>query len=213
MGRCRKEMSAVSEQRDESATIASILAGETHRFHDLIRPYERTVYAMALSMVRNEQDAEDIAQETFLKALRNLGSYRAEARFSTWLITIALNEARVRLRRAGAVVFEPIEATADGERGVTPEILRDWREVPSEALERQEVRQIVQEAVDRLPVIYREAFVLRHVEELSIGEMADILSISTASAKVRLHRARMMLQKRLAPQLKELTPKRRRFPW
>jgi RNA polymerase sigma-70 factor (ECF subfamily) len=85
----------------EAATIAAILLGETHRFHDLIRPYERTVYLMALSRLQNEADAEDAAQEAFLKAYRNLASFRAESKFSTWLISIALNEVRSRLRKRG----------------------------------------------------------------------------------------------------------------
>jgi RNA polymerase sigma-70 factor, ECF subfamily len=206
-------MSEVQHQDAETELIASVLAGNIHLFHELVRPYERTVYAMAVGLLRNEQEAEDVAQETFLKALRNLHTWRAEAKFSTWLITIALNEARARLRRAQAAPFEPIESMPDDPHRVAPELLRDWREVPSEVLERLEVWQLVQDAVTELPLIYREVFLLRDVEELSVNEAAEALSITTASVKVRLHRARIMLQKRLAPQLKRLGPKRKRFPW
>ncbi|MCU1251410.1 MAG: polymerase, sigma-24 subunit, subfamily [Edaphobacter sp.] len=198
---------------DEAQIIASIVRGETHLFHDLIRPYERSVYAMVLSMLQNEADAEDAAQEAFLKAYRNLAKFRAESKFSTWLISIALNEARSKLRQKKSVKIEALDAGSEEDGHVSPAILRDWREVPSEALERKEVRRMIQLAVADLPGIYREIFLLRDVEELSVNESAEALGISVASVKVRLHRARMMLQKTLAPQLKQVNPKRRWFPW
>ena len=198
---------------DEAQIIASIVRGETHLFHDLIRPYERSVYAMVLSMLQNEADAEDAAQEAFLKAYRNLAKFRAESKFSTWLISIALNEARSKLRQKKSVKIESLDAGSEEDGHVSPAILRDWREVPSEALERKEVRRMIQLAVADLPGIYRETFLLRDVEELSVNESAEALGISVASVKVRLHRARMMLQNTLAPQLKQVNPKRRWFPW
>jgi RNA polymerase sigma-70 factor (ECF subfamily) len=91
--------------------------------------------------------------------------------------------------------------------------LRDWKEIPSEALERKEISLLLQQAVTALPPIYREVFLLRDVEGLSVNEAAEAIGISIASVKVRLHRARMMLQKSLAPQLKRVAPKRRWFPW
>lgn len=206
-------MNAVRSQNEDAEVIASILAGNTHLFHDLVRPYEHTIYAMAMAMVRNQEDAEDITQEVFLKALRNLGSWRAEAKFGTWLVSIALNEARRRLRRASILKMESIDAPDEHEEKVAPQPLRDWREVPLEALERLEIRRMLQDAVSELPLIYREVFLLRDVEELNIQETSEALGITVASVKVRLHRARIMLQKRLAPQLKQVHPKRRWFPW
>jgi len=206
-------MTGVSEGRDEAQIIASILAGNTHEFHDLIRPYERSVYIMALSLLHNEADAEDAAQEAFLKAFRNLAHFRGEAKFSTWLISITLNEARSRLRSGKTMKMESLDEPPEGQDRVTPALLRDWREIPSEALERQEVRSLLQQAVTDLPLIYREVFLLRDVEELSVNESADALGITVASVKVRLHRARIMLQKKLVPQLKLVNPKRRWFPW
>jgi RNA polymerase sigma-70 factor (ECF subfamily) len=204
-------MSQSPTQHAETLVIAAILAGNTHLFHDLIRPYERTVFSMAMALLRNPQEAEDVVQETFLKALRNLHTFRAEARFSTWLVSIALNEARSRLR--GRRDFESLDDDSDETRRIAPELLCDWREVPSEVLERLEIRKLLTEAVAELPMIYREVFLLREIEELSISESAQALSISVASVKVRLHRARIMLQRRLAPQLRRLAPKRRRFLW
>lgn len=198
---------------EEQQIIARILAGDAQQFHELIRPYERSVYVMALSLLHNEADAEDAAQETFLKAFRNLANFRGEAKFGTWLISISLNEARSRLRRKNIVPMESLDTTPDEEGHVSPALLRDWREIPSEALERREVRQMLQDAVASLPPIYREVFMLRDVEELNTTEVAEFLKISVASAKVRLHRARLMMQKSLAPQLKLMNPKRRWFQW
>jgi RNA polymerase sigma-70 factor, ECF subfamily len=204
-------MTAAIEGRDEAKMIDAILAGDVRLFHDLVRPYERSVYVMALSMLKNEADAEDTAQEAFLKAFRNLGSFRADSKFSTWLVSITLNEARSRLRRSRTVKIESLDEPEDEQRHISPAVLTDWREIPSEALERREVRLMLQEAIGTLPNIYREVFLLRDVEELSVNESAEALGISVASVKVRLHRARIMLQKRLAPLLKSAAPVKRRW--
>jgi RNA polymerase sigma-70 factor (ECF subfamily) len=195
--------------------IAAVLAGEIQLYHDLIRPYERSVYVMALSYMKNEADAEDVAQEAFLRAILKLSSFRAESKFSTWLISITINEARTRLRRQALVRMEPLDQLPDEDKGISPALLRDWREIPSEAVERDEVRVLIQRAVEQLPEIYRQVFLLRDVEELTINETAEALNISIPTVKVRLHRARMMLQKQLAPQLRTVnrTSKRRWFPW
>jgi RNA polymerase sigma-70 factor (ECF subfamily) len=206
-------MSAPTPTRDEAQMIAAILAGDTGLYHDLIRPYERSVYSMALSFMKNEADAEDVAQEAFLKGLRKLRDFRGQAKFSTWLISITLNEARGRLRRQTVVRMDSLDEPADEGGSVSPALLRDWREVPSEALERKEIREMLRAAIGHLAPIYREIVLLRDVEELSIEETATALTISTASVKVRLHRARMMLQRELAPQLKSVNPKRRWLPW
>jgi RNA polymerase sigma-70 factor, ECF subfamily len=208
----REAMTAGFENRDEAQMIASILAGNTHEFHDLIQPYERSVYSMALSMLQNEADAEDAAQEAFLKAFRNLRKFRGEAKFSTWLISITLNEARSRLRQKKTAKTDSLDELNEGGQAL-PALLRDWREIPSEVVERREVRVMLQHAITGLPLIYREIFLLRDLEELSVNQSAEALGISVAAAKVRLHRARMMLQKKLAPQLKQMVPKRRWFPW
>ena len=201
--------------RSESEMIAAILAGDIQLYHELIRPYERSIYVMALSYMKNEADAEDVAQEAIVRALRKLSSFRAESKFSTWLISITINEARTRLRRQVLVRMESLDQLPDEDKGLSPAMLRDWREIPSEAIERDEVRKLIQQAVDQLPDIYREVFLLRDVEQLSINEAAEALTISIPSVKVRLHRAHLMLQKQLAPQLRTVnrTPKRRLLPW
>ncbi len=203
------------QTRGEAEMIAAILAGDTQLYHELIRPHERSVYMMALSYMKNEADAEDVAQEAFIKAFRHLSTFRAASKFSTWLISITLNEARSRLRRQATVRMESLDEPLDEGGTVSPALLRDWREIPSETLEREEIRKLLQQAVESLPEIYRQVFLLRDVEELNVNETAQALNISVPSVKVRLHRARMMLQKNLTPQLKAATqtPKRRWFQW
>src|SRR6202789_3577452 len=129
-------MTNTLQPRDETQIIASILAGDAHLFHQLIRPYERSVYVMALSFLKNEADAEDTAQEAFLKAFRNLASFRGDSKFGTWLISITLNEARSRLRSRNNVKIESLdEPPEDGHSHVTPALLPDWRDKPPEAPE------------------------------------------------------------------------------
>lgn len=186
----------------DTQLIARILGGERELFHELIRPYEKGVYMAAYSLLKNEADAEEVAQETVLKAYRNLTNFRGDARFSTWLITIAMNEARGRLRHARVLEIESIDEPADQDSEVVPAVISDWREVPSEALERKEVRELLLQAMESLPETYREVFVLRDVEEMNIAETAAALGINEQLVKTRLLRARLMMQKILAPQLK-----------
>jgi len=183
----------------EQDLIVRVQRGQNELFYELVRPYERRVYAAALAILRNESDAEDVAQEAMLKAFANIRQFRAEARFSTWLIQITVNEALMRRRRERTVVMEGIDAQRDDD-GIdyAPRDFADWREIPSEALERKEVRQRLGEALGMLDRKYREVFVLRDMEQLNIQETAEALGISVASVKTRLLRARLMLRDLLA---------------
>src|ERR1700690_3565435 len=190
-----------AEQLSEETLIRRVRNGEHELFYDLIRPYERRVYAAAFAILRNEADAEDVAQEAVLKAFKHIQQFRAEARFSTWLLQITVNEARMRRRKAHVNVMEPIADRQDEDGNYTPRDFADWREIPSETLERKEVRQKLAEALAELGQIYREVFVLRDLQHLSIEETAKALGISSASVKTRLLRARLMLRDLLAPGL------------
>jgi RNA polymerase sigma-70 factor (ECF subfamily) len=197
----------------EMEWIARILKGERDLFHELIRPYERVVYLTAVSILRESAEAEDAAQEAMIKAYRGLASFRGDAKFSTWLTTITLNEARSRLRRAAKVKVESLDNT-EPEQDYTPFLVADWREIPSETLEREELATHIERAIEGLPPSYREVFLLRDKEEMSIEEIAQVLGVKANLVKVRLFRARMMLQKQLAPYLKRELPQRRRwFSW
>ena len=190
-----------AQQDYERRLIQRIGDGEHEAFYELIRPYERRVYAAALALLRNDADAEDCAQEAVLKAFKNIRQFRSEAKFSTWLIQIAINEARMRRRKQRTDLIEPIEKDQDQEGTYAPREFADWREIPSETLERKEVREKLAEALSSIGQIYREVFVLRDMEHLSIDETAKALGISTASVKTRLLRARLMLRDLLAPGL------------
>jgi RNA polymerase sigma-70 factor (ECF subfamily) len=201
-----------TKNTDEAGLIARILAGEKELFHELIGPYERMVYLTLFSIVKNETEAEDGAQEAVISAYRHLGSFRGDAKFSTWLTMIAINEGRKRLRKAKGRAEDSIDEQIEELEGdYTPAPLTDWREIPLEALERKELREALRVAVAELPDIYRQVFALRDLEEMNIEETAEALGITTSTVKVRLHRARIMLQKRLVPFLKTTAPARRGF--
>ena len=204
--------------RDEAGLIARILAGEKELFHELIRPYERMVYMTVFAIVRNETDAEDGAQDAMVNAYRHLGKFRGESKFSTWLATIAMNEGRQKLRKLKRAKEDSLDEPVQGEeQEVTPAPLTDWREIPLEALERKELREALRTAVAELPGIYRQIFMFRDLDGMNVAETASALGINENMVKVRLHRARMMLQKRLAPFLKTTAPARKgfwgRMPW
>jgi RNA polymerase sigma-70 factor (ECF subfamily) len=185
----------------EQELLRRVQAGHKEDFYELIKPYERRVYTAAFAVLRNEAEAEDAAQEAILKAFTHLQQFRAEARFSTWLIQIAVNEALMRRRRAHSQIMEPIGEHQEEDGTYTPRDFADWREIPSEALERKEIRQKLAGAVAALAEKYRQVFVLRDIQHMSIEETAEALGISRASVKTRLLRARLMLRDMLAPGL------------
>jgi RNA polymerase sigma-70 factor (ECF subfamily) len=193
--------SADSADLREQDLLRRVQAGEKQYFYELVKPYERRIYTAAFAILRNEADAEDAAQEAIFKALTHIQQFRAEARFSTWLTQIAVNEALMRRRRAHSEIMEPMGERQDEEGNYTPRDFADWREIPSEVLERKEIRQKLTDAVAALAQKYREVFVLRDVQHLSIEETAEALGISRASVKTRLLRARLMLRDLLAPGL------------
>jgi len=194
----------------ETEYIQRILAGERHLFHDLIRPCERAIYFMLLSLLKNETEAEDAAQETVIKVFQNLHLYRGDAQFRTWVLSIARNEGLGRLRKLNNRREDSLDAETDEQSGdYTPAILTSWREIPAETLERKELGELLRKAVGGLPEIYRNVVLLRDIEEMDVRETAGALGISEAAVKVRLHRARALLQRALAPQLKGFAPKRK----
>lgn len=185
----------------EQDLIRRVQAGEKELFYQLVKPYERRIYAAAFAVLRNEAEAEDAAQEAMLKALTHIRQFRAEARFSTWLTQITVNEALMRRRKAHSEIMEPIGERQEEDGTYTPRDFADWREIPSEVLERKEIRQKLASAVAGLAAKYREVFMLRDVQHLSIEETAEALGITQASVKTRLLRARLMLRDLLAPGL------------
>lgn len=192
---------ASDPEQQEKELIRRIQNGEQEKFYELVQPYERRVYTAAFAVLRNAADAEEVAQEAILKAFANLRQFRAEARFSTWLIQIAVNEARMRRRKDHPEIMQPMGEYEDEEGSYSPREFADWREIPSEALERSEVRELLLEALASLGSKYRDVFIMRDIHHLSIEEVADALGISRASVKTRLLRARLMLRDLLAPRV------------
>lgn len=200
----------VEVPHSEAECIRRILAGERQLFHQLIRPCERPIYFLLLSILRNEAEAEDVAQETAIKVYLNLHRFRGDSQFRTWVLSIARNEGLGRLRKLGSRREDSLEADTDEQTGdYTPAILTSWHEVPTEALERRELGEMLRRTIDGLPGIYRNVVLLRDIEEMDVKETATALGITAGAVKVRLHRARAMLQKALAPQIEAFAPRRK----
>jgi RNA polymerase sigma-70 factor (ECF subfamily) len=199
----------------EADCIRRILAGERQVFHDLIRPCERSIYFLLFSILRNEAEAEDAAQDTAIKVYLNLKNFRGDSQFRTWVLSIARNEGLGRLRKAGTRREDSLEADTDEQTGdYTPALLTSWREIPSQALERQELGAILRKAIDGLPEIYRNVMLLRDIEEMDVRETATALGTTEGAVKVRLHRARALLQRELAPKLEGFAPQKKGlFGW
>ena len=203
-------MTSVANAEFEAECIRRIQAGEKQLFHELVRPCERAIYFLLVSMLGNEAEAEDAAQETVIKVYRNLHLFRGESQFRTWVLSIARNEGLGRLRKLASRREDSLDAGTDEQTGdYTPAILTSWREVPTEALERKELGELLRKAIGELPENYRNVILLRDIEEMDGREAAAALGISEGAVKVRLHRARAMLQRNLAPTLKEFAPRRK----
>ncbi len=189
------------ETEREIALIERIRCGEKELFHELIRPYERGLYMAAYAILRSSADAEEAVQEALLKAFTYLHQLRADGKFKAWLLLIAVNEARMRRRKDHQHLFESLETeeSKDDAGDFMPRQFADWREIPSEIVEKKEIRSAVLRALDSLPEKYREVFVLRDMQGLSVSETANILGVSTPAIKTQLHRARLQMREQLAP--------------
>ena len=186
--------------RKEAELIRRVGTGDKEAFYELVRPYERAVYTSAMSILNNQADAEEVAQEAVLKAFSNLPRFRGESKFSTWLIQITINEARLKLRKERRHLYESVdEPQSDEEGDYFPKDYADWREIPSETLQRKELRDALKRAMGALPQKYREVLVLRDIQHLSIEETAHALGISPGNVKTRLLRARLQMRDALAP--------------
>jgi RNA polymerase sigma-70 factor (ECF subfamily) len=188
----------------EATLIDRVVEGDHEAFADLLKPYERMIYVSALSVLGNEADAEEAAQEAILKAFRALPRFRKESKFSTWLVQIVINESKMKLRKDRRRLYDSLdEGTQNDDGDYIPRDFADWREIPSEALENQELRQTLATALATLPAKYRSVLVMRDVQQLNIRETAELLGISEANVKTRLSRARLQMRDALAPGMME----------
>jgi RNA polymerase sigma-70 factor (ECF subfamily) len=187
---------------DESALVAQAKAGDQNAFAELVNRYERKIYRLAKNITRNDEDAEDVLQDAFLKAYTHLDNFKGDSKFYTWIVRIAVNEALMRLRKRKTDRSVPLDEPVElGEETVQREIAV-WEDNPEEQYSQEEWRKILDEAVDSLKPDFRTVFVLRDIEELSTEETAETLGISVPAVKSRLLRARLALRERLTRQFK-----------
>ena len=191
--------------------VARAQAGELDAFEALANRYERRVYSLALRMLRHQQDAEDVTQQTFLSALENLGGFRGDASFATWLLRIATHAALKVIRKRKGLDTVSLEEATDETDGYDtiphPEYIADWRQSPEQLVQKNEIQRLLDEALAKLDEKHRLVFLLRDVEGLSVKETAETLGLSEANTKVRLLRARLQLREQLTRTLGD--PERR----
>lgn len=186
---------------DDRELVHRAQQGDFEAFESLVGLHEQRVFRLAMRIVRQQQDAEEVVQQTFLSVVEHLAEFREEAKFSTWLARIATNHALLLLRkRARNRTVQLVEDYGDSEDYQSvprPDFIANWRETPEHIASQRETQRLLAEALDELDEKYRLVFVLRDVEGLSTAETAEALGITEANTKVRLLRARLMLRERL----------------
>jgi len=185
-----------TEVFDEAPLVERARSGDTAAFSELVSRYERKIFRLAKHITQNDEDAEDVLQETFLKAYSHLDSFQGQSKFYTWIVRIGVNEALMKLRkRKSSKTVSLDEPTDTGEDTMVREIAV-WDD-PEQKYSREELREILDKAVESLKPAFRTVFVLRDIEELSTEETASALDISIPAVKSRLLRARLQLREKL----------------
>jgi RNA polymerase sigma-70 factor (ECF subfamily) len=191
-------------ESDDLQLLRRARRGEWEAFETLVSRLEPRVYQLAFRIVRQQQDAEDVTQQTFLSVMENLEKFREEAAVSTWVLRIATNHALQILRKRRGVKMVALEQPVDGGDSYAtmpmPEFIAQWKENPEDLAQRSEVKQVLQKALDDLDAKYSIVFVLRDIEGYSTQETAELLDLSVSNVKVRLLRARLQLRERLTEQ-------------
>lgn len=186
-----------TNQRQE-LSLQALQAGDRAEFARMVDLYSTQIYRLALKMLGDPQDAEDVLQTTFLKALQSVGSFEGRSSLSTWLYRIAVNEALMLLRRHKPTVLVAMDYESDDDEIEHPTQLTDWCCLPEEELLSAEAKQRLDLAVRRLPERLRVVFLLRDVEGLSIKETSETLGLTETAVKTRLLRARLNLREQLS---------------
>ena len=182
---------------DEATLVAQAREGDTKAFGDLVRRYEGKIFRLAQHITQNREDAEDVLQETFMKAYEHLEQFKGDSKFYTWIVRIAVNQALMKLRRRKTDKSVSLDETIDtGEDTITREIAA-WDEDPEQRFSREELGEILDNAIQSLEPPYRSVFVLRDIDDLSTEETAEALSLSVPAVKSRLLRARLQLREKL----------------
>jgi len=190
-----------SGQTDEQSLIGRLKAKDEAALDLLMAEYGGKVYGLSLRLTSNHHDAEEVCQDVFLAVFEKIGAFRGEAKLSSWVYRITANAALMKLRKRPKVKALPLEeelGPAMTEEGMIAEPVADWSRLPNDELDRKELGQRIEQAMNLLPADYRSVVVLRDVEGLSAQEACEILSLSEAALKSRLHRGRLFLRKQLA---------------
>jgi RNA polymerase sigma-70 factor, ECF subfamily len=185
-----------SDAPDDVTLVHGAKQDDMAAFEELVHRHTPLVFRMAMHILRSREDAEDVVQDTFLKAWQNLQRFEERARFSTWLTRIALNTALMKLR---SLRLTPVSLDSDADENVTwGDKVADWKPNPEELYSQTELREILQRALRTLPHGYRVVFLLRDVEGVSLAETAEMLGLTVPNVKARLFRARLKLREQLS---------------
>ncbi|MFL6463538.1 MAG: RNA polymerase sigma factor [Bryobacteraceae bacterium] len=199
----------MQNRNDSDATddflVEQCKGGNQSAFNELMRRYHSAALKVALSIVRDRQDAEDEVQNAFWKAYEHIGQFNKDAKFSTWLTRIVVNQCLMKLRRTRRTRYTYIDDVLVGEEIVSLD-LKDARQTPEQALGRAEIAGVLYEEIRRTPPLLRNVFLLRDVEQRPMPEVAELLGISVAAAKSRLLRARTELRTRMQRHYGEIGP-------
>jgi len=186
----------------ERELVKRAQAGDFEAFNDLVKAHADKIYRLALKVTKNREDAEDVVQNTFLKAVDKIESFRGDSSFGTWVYSIALNEIRSHISSGSKMIIKPIEDYLPaGHEGEARELF-DWGD-PHSYMENKQLQQYIDDALEEMPDIYSVPFILRYLEELSIKEVAELLGLSVAATKSRILRARLALREALSDHFEE----------
>lgn len=204
-GTVQTTMSAVPippQPDPEAALVALAKQGDAEAFTTLVNRYSGKIFRLAQHITQNQEDAEDVLQEAFLKAYTHLDSFAGNSKFYTWIVRIAVNESLMKLRKRKSDKLVSLDEPVDtGEEEVVREIAV-WEQTPENKFGQTELRKILDDTIDELDPIYRTVFLLRDVEELSTEETAEALGLSVPAVKSRLLRARLQLREKLTRMFK-----------
>ena len=185
-----------SVECNEEKVVAEAKGGSLTAFEQLVECYSARVFRLAQTIAHSREDAEEIMQNAFVQAFKNLSHFRGDSRFYTWLVRITINEGRMKVRRRGLNEVS-IDDSIETEEGTLPRELEDWGLTPEQRYSQQELQSILATTIGQLPPVNRIVFQLRDVEGFSTAETAEALALSTSAVKIRLHRARLQLRQSL----------------
>ena len=196
-------MATIQKKTEEGITEELVLvhaakAGDLEAFSQLVTRYDRNIFRIAQHITHNDEDAQDVVQDAFLKAYTNLAQFQENSKFYTWLVRIAVNEALMKLRKRRNDRTVSLDEDVETEEGSMPREVADWSPNPEQLYGQSELGDILKKTIQGLSPGFRTVFVLRDVEGLSTEETAEMLDLSVPAVKSRLLRARLQLRERLS---------------